>query len=152
MSVRYAIGDATKPEGTGPRVIVHVCNDIRAWGKGFVLALSKRWKEPERQFRAWTDAKLGDVQFVEVEPHVWVANLIGQHGIAKRAGQKPIRYDAVAEGLRKVAAFALHQGATVHMPRIGTGLAGGSWDEIEPVIRRELSDRGVDVVVYDLAR
>jgi O-acetyl-ADP-ribose deacetylase (regulator of RNase III) len=40
----YMTGDATAPVGEGQKLIVHVCNDIGAWGAGFVLALSKRWK------------------------------------------------------------------------------------------------------------
>jgi O-acetyl-ADP-ribose deacetylase (regulator of RNase III) len=38
------------------------------------------------------------------------------------------------------------------MPRIGCGLAGGSWEEIEPIIKRTLTDQGVEVVVYDFAK
>jgi len=26
--ITFVVGDATRPEGQGPRVIVHVCNDI----------------------------------------------------------------------------------------------------------------------------
>jgi hypothetical protein len=47
------IGDATKPEGAGVKIIAHVCNDIGAWGRGFVLALSKLSPAPERAFREW---------------------------------------------------------------------------------------------------
>ena len=33
---------------------------------------------------------------------------------------------------------------------VGCGLAGGKWEEMEPVIARELAERGVPVTVYDL--
>ncbi|RYD76612.1 MAG: Appr-1-p processing protein, partial [Verrucomicrobiaceae bacterium] len=46
MAIHYVTGDATRPEGDGARVICHVCNDIGGWGRGFVTALSKRWKGP----------------------------------------------------------------------------------------------------------
>jgi hypothetical protein len=36
------------------------------------------------------------------------------------------------------------------MPRIGCGLAGGTWDKIEPIIERTLLAKGIEVVVYDL--
>jgi hypothetical protein len=35
------------------------------------------------------------------------------------------------------------------MPRIGCGLAGGTWDKIEPLIRETLCAAGVPVTVYD---
>ena len=54
MSLNFIIGDATQPVGEGTKIIVHVCNDIGGWGRGFVVALSKRWPEPERRYRAWS--------------------------------------------------------------------------------------------------
>jgi O-acetyl-ADP-ribose deacetylase (regulator of RNase III) len=53
MSISYIKGDATNPAGQGNKIIVHICNDIGGWGKGFVMAISKRWKEPERKYREW---------------------------------------------------------------------------------------------------
>ncbi len=40
--ISYLVGDATTPDTQGPKIISHICNDIGAWGKGFVLAISKR--------------------------------------------------------------------------------------------------------------
>ena len=83
--VNYITGDATNPQTNGKKIIVHVCNDIGGWGKGFVMAISKRWREPEHQYRQWFKSNdnfsLGQVQFVQVEEELWVANLIGQHKI-----------------------------------------------------------------------
>ena len=133
---------------------MHVCNDLGKWGKGFVLAISKRWKEPERvykaSFAATSSPSLGDVQFVPVEPSLVVANVIGQHGIATRASKTPpVRYDAIRDGLAKVAAQARALGASAHMPRIGCGLAGGDWARVEPLIAETLCAADVDVTVYD---
>ncbi len=157
MEIHYTTGDATQPHGTGPRVIVHVCNDLGAWGRGFVLALSRRWPDPERRYRAWYRGEepgapfaLGEVQFVEVEAALWVANLVGQHGIRRAGGRPPVRYEAIRAGLQLVAEFARATGASVHMPRIGAGLAGGRWEEIEVIVRAELTAAGVEVTVYDL--
>ncbi len=49
--INYVKGDATSPIGDGVKLIVHVCNDIGAWGAGFVLALSKKWITPEKQYK-----------------------------------------------------------------------------------------------------
>ncbi len=38
------------------------------------------------------------------------------------------------------------------MPRIGCGLAGGKWEEIEPIIQSALLENGIEVYVYDLNR
>ncbi|THA79646.1 hypothetical protein E6R60_03350 [Streptomyces sp. A0642] len=48
-----------------------------------------------------------------------------------------------------VGALGLKLGASVHMPRIGCGLAGGTWSRIEPLIEKRLTGRGIPVTVYD---
>ena len=151
--ITYLKGDATYPQGDGNKIIAHICNDVGGWGAGFVLAISARWPLPEQRYREWhyskhDSFKLGSVQFIGVENTLWVANIIGQHGIGYGwLGTPPIRYDAVSEALKKIDKFAKHNKASVHMPRIGCGLAGGKWDDIEKLITSNLE---VEVFVYDL--
>ena len=155
MEILYIKGDATAPIGLGVKVITHICNDIGGWGKGFVLALSKKWKMPEEAYRQWYKSQeeftLGAEQFVNVENELYVANTIGQHGIYKDSkGLPPIRYDAVRQCLKEVALFAIDHKASVHMPRIGCGLAGGKWELMEQIIKEELITKEIAVTVYDL--
>ena len=172
MKIHYVPGDATHPQGEGTKIIVHCCNTVGAWGRGFVLALSKRWMLPERAYRAWhrngefdvvlnhrgrtidvpMRFKLGEVQVVAVEPNeLYVANLIGQEGIRRdNSGHPPVRYGAIRQGFKHVRFYATELEASVHMPRIGAGLAGGRWSEIEKIICDELASQDVPVTVYDL--
>ena len=155
MEILYIKGDATAPIGSGVKVITHICNDIGGWGKGFVLALSKKWKMPEEAYRQWYKSQeeftLGAVQFVNVENKLYVANMIGQHGIyTDSKGLPPIRYDAVRQCLKEVALFTIAHKASVHMPRIGCGLAGGKWELMEQIIKEELITKEIAVTVYDL--
>ncbi|MGM9335459.1 MULTISPECIES: macro domain-containing protein [Streptomyces] len=153
--IAFVRGDATTPSGKGPKIIAHVCNDIGGWGKGFVLALSRRWPEPERAYRAWhrdrahNDFGLGAVQLVQVDPRTWVANMVGQRGIRTGSKGVPVRYEAIDTALTGLAAHALDLGACVHMPRIGCGLAGGTWSRVEPLVIERLTGRGIAVTVYD---
>lgn len=87
---------------------------------------------------------------VEVDDDLWVCNMIGQHKIITNSKRiLPIRYEAVEECLEKLSAEALQLNASIHMPRIGCGLAGGKWEEIEPIIERTLLKNNVEVYVYD---
>ena len=153
MEICYLIGDATEPIYR-PAIIVHICNNVGAWGAGFVLALSKKWKKPEIEYKKWyaqnNSLTLGDVQFVAVEQGICIANMIGQEGIGFHKGKPPIRYDAVSKCLQTVRETSLLLSASVHMPRIGCGLAGGTWSEIGKIIHRELIAFNVPVIVYDL--
>src|SRR2546421_11872492 len=96
------------PVASGTKIICHVCNDVEGWGKGFVLAISKRWPEPEAHYRAWYNGepagfRLGAIQLVDVEPMLAVANMVAQHGVRPSGGAPPIRYDAVRECLTTLA-------------------------------------------------
>lgn len=157
--IRYLMGDATEPVGEGEKIITHCCNDIGAWGSGFVVAISKKWPEPEARFRqAYKDARgsqLGSVELVRVDEDIQVANIIGQRGVRSSDNPTPVRYDALLEGFKNLADYIeVWQKAghteSVHMPRMGCGLAGGDWRIVEALIEVALIDRGIDVYVYDL--
>lgn len=158
--INYVTGDATHPRGDGTKIIVHIVNDIGRWGAGFVLALSKRWPDadgPEACYLRWAKGELvspfwglGNVQFVGAESDIFVANLMGQRGTSRNiAGTPPVRYSAIREGLSEVAVFAKLNNASVHMPRIGCGLAGGDWKRVEAIIEDTLVANGIAVTVYD---
>lgn len=154
MPINYVIGDATQPQGDGDKMIVHCCNDMGRWGSGFVVALSKRWEKPERLYRQYHQRHgltLGQVIWAAVssEPMIWVANLVGQHGTISETNPHPVKYDAIYEGLCIVASNAAETGASIHMPRMGSGLAGGSWTVIEALVSEICGD--LPVTVYDLS-
>lgn len=71
MTLQFIQGDATAPQAKGNRIIAHICNNLGGWGKGFVLAISERWPQPEAEYRRWhrsradNDFALGAVQFVQ---------------------------------------------------------------------------------------
>jgi len=156
VPINYVTGDATNPLGPGKRIIAHCCNDAGFWNAGFVRALSERFHQPERDYRRWARGlapvpfRLGQVQFVRVQPGLCVANIIVQSGIRSASNANAIRYDSLREGLVRVRLRALEDEATVHMPRIGAGLAGGDWQIISAIIEDELCSHGVNVTVYVL--
>jgi O-acetyl-ADP-ribose deacetylase (regulator of RNase III) len=154
-AIKFLKGDATQPQAKGNKIIAHVCNDLGGWGKGFVLAITKRWPDPQREYRDWhrrrvsNDFGLGAVQIIKVELYIWVANMIGQRGMKTGSNGPPVRYDAIEKCLVRVAQKAIEFDASVHMPRIGCGLAGVKWSKIEPLILSTLGEAGVSVYVYD---
>jgi len=153
MPIKYVRGDATVPQAKGPKIIAHIVNDKGGWGKGFVLALSKKWQEPEQYFRRWYASKdlfeLGAIQVVQVRADTWVANMVAQHGYKAGSNGPPIRYDALRKCLEHLNIEAGGFKASIHMPKIGTGLSGGRWEIIEPLIQEILGNR--EVYVYTLA-
>jgi len=177
--ITYIQGDATDPQAAGQKIIAHCCNDAGQWGAGFSGALSRRCPEAELLYRQWSRRdlskpfRLGEVQFVKcLRPgaaggggagvgggDLWAANIIGQVGVRSSTNPRPVRYDALRRGLRDVFLEASVLNASVHMPRIGCGLAGGDWREVELIVNHELAandipvmDRSGRVILYPRSR
>lgn len=154
--VTYVKGDATKPQGDGVKIIAHVCNDKGGWGAGFVLALNKISTKPQRMYRDWYSRKvhyflpLGMTQTVYLSDELYVFNMVAQHGTVSKLNPQPLSYEALEIALERLADLAIEANASVHMPRIGCGLAGGDWNVVESIINRTLTLRDVGVTVYDL--
>jgi O-acetyl-ADP-ribose deacetylase (regulator of RNase III) len=146
-------GDATDPRGAGPRLIVHLVNDKTPnWGGAFARALRQRYPAAQNDFRAWANEdrrrlRLGEAFISEVADDLYVATIIGQHGYG-RSVRPRIRYAAVREALATVARFAKENSATVHMPRIGAGEAGGRWALIREIVDDTLTRDEIPVTVY----
>lgn len=153
MTISYLKGDVTSPQGSGPRIIAHICNDRGGFGKGVALAVAESWPLVKSYFKRWYASKdhfeLGQLQLVEVEyEELWVANMLAQHGYKSASNPHPLQLDALRSCLKQLAIEADTHQATLHMPRIGSGLGGGSWDVVEPMIRESLGNE--EVYIYDL--
>lgn len=145
-------GDATYPQGEGKKFVIHCCNDIGGWGRGFVLALNKRWGAPKAEFKKWSkqsNYQLGNIQAVKVEKDIAVINMVGQRDIKTLDGIPPIRYKAIEKCLVKVADLAVKYSASIHAPKFGSDLAGGDWDKIEAMIKDLICSRDIPVTIYN---
>ncbi|WP_284352698.1 ImmA/IrrE family metallo-endopeptidase [Roseisolibacter agri] len=154
--IAYVYGSATEPRGPGRRLVVQVVNDKTAnWGGGgFASAVRSAWPVVQADFRDWAEHhraafRLGGVRVSRVDDGLSVASVVAQHGYGPSPSRR-IRYEALRTGLRAVARAAHERQATVHMPRIGMGHAGGEWAVIADIIRDTLLAADVPVTVYDL--
>jgi O-acetyl-ADP-ribose deacetylase (regulator of RNase III) len=148
-------GSALEPRGDGNRIIVQLVNDkALTWGAGFAKNLRRKWPESQTRFTQWVEERrsefrLGAVHLTEIEPSLYLASLVAQHGYGP--SPKPrIRYRALTEALEKVSKFALERNASVHMPRIGSGQSGGRWEIVSEIVDEVLCQQGIAVTVYDL--
>ncbi len=152
--IHYVRGDATRPVAAGQKIIVHVVNTKGAWGKGFVLGLSKRWSRPEAFYRhlfaQGKKPQLGDIHVLVVEPDTVVVNMVAQDGLPTRSKRLVLNYRALQTCLEKLRnrLVASDSTASIHLPRIGCGLGGSSWDMVEQIIKKTIGER-FEVTVYD---
>lgn len=155
--ITYVHGDVTEmPENS---LLLHVCNNRGGWGAGVVLAISKKWPEPELGYRDWYRRcrergvllPLGKTQFIPVagagKPR-WVGNMVAQTlGETLLTGEIPLQYDKLIECLKSAAEFAEAWGLEIHAPRFGSDLAGGDWDVIETLIKLHIPEH-IPVTIY----
>jgi O-acetyl-ADP-ribose deacetylase (regulator of RNase III) len=175
--INYVKGDATLPQGDGDKILIHICNDCGGWGRGFVNAINRRWKEPKVKvgrsrsipeyiyreskrpnFRRNTSHSLGDVSFAPIitndGTNMWVANMVCQAGYQSEENPVPLQYDYLSMCLGEVHAFTSSlmdlgfKQPSIHLPKIGTGLAGGNWNSIEGLLTALLPTE--DITVYEL--
>ena len=167
-------GDATNPQTVYKNeiaLIPHCCNNKGAWGAGFVLALSKKWSEPEKVYRKFINSNeyeednpfhsmmeqnmLGEACYAKINNHLVIANMIGQDGIFDMDNPKPVRYWALASAMRKVVGYIdmikvqTSNPVVIHCPKFGSDLAMGNWDFILELIKEIWIENGIDVVIYE---
>lgn len=155
FGLKQVRGDATRPRGKGPQVLLHVVNDkALSWGGGgFASALRRRIPSVHEEFSAWAsskrDLRLGNVHWAVSGTDLVVASMVAQHGYGPSSRPR-IRYDSLRRCLATVGAYARENRASVHMPRIGTGQARGDWSIVRELVEDYIVDLGVKVTVYDL--
>ncbi len=160
VNILYSDGDASISNQDNI-VIAHIVNNLGYWAKGFVNSLSKIYPTAKDQYQAWfrkekdLPFQLGKVQFVEVDSKrkITVANMLAQDGVKKSLMDKNVYvdYDALEKCLLELALFSIIHRSRVQMPKIGSGLGGGSWTEIESLITKTLLYYRVKVEVKNFS-
>lgn len=152
---KVIVGNALEPlSSPGERLVLQIVNDKAGrWGAGFARSAARKWPAAEASFAEWAmepdHLRLGATHSVEVEPNLSLVSMVAQRGYGPSRSPR-IRYRELATCLRQVAARAKARGASVHMPRIGAGLAGGNWWVIQELVEDLLCGLGLDVTVYEL--
>jgi O-acetyl-ADP-ribose deacetylase (regulator of RNase III) len=155
VAIKVVHGDVLRPLGTGPKVICQLVNDqARTWGGGVARSAAQKYPVAQQQFSHWIVGvpkrdRLGRVHFADVGNDTYIASLVAQEGFGASSTPR-IRYVPLERCFRMVAEFAVHHGSAVHMPKIGAGQSGGSWDTVEEIVQDALIAKGVHATVYDL--
>jgi O-acetyl-ADP-ribose deacetylase (regulator of RNase III) len=167
MKINYLTGNAIEPVGDGIKVIAHIVNDAGGFGAGFVMALNNKWPShgPKHWYKEWykqgkwngKDFVLGQIQTIQVEKDIFVCNMIAQRDF-KRLEENGTILDipncnltSLRECLIRLRIHCENLGikVSIHMPRIGCGLGGESWDRVERVIDSVFEHSSLPVFVYD---
>jgi len=147
-------GNVLEPRNGGKKILCQLVNDkALAWGGGVARKMAARFPQAEAVFkekivRLPPRSRLGQVIIAQVNDEIAVASLIAQEGYGPSLFPR-IRYASVRVCLEAVARHAKETGASIHMPRIGTGSAGGDWGTIVEMIDDVMVRAGLSVTVYE---
>jgi O-acetyl-ADP-ribose deacetylase (regulator of RNase III) len=137
-------------------VITHGCNCNCVMGAGIAPQMVKEFGV--NQYDLESSAYKGDINklgqiewFVERPgPIKFVVNSYTQYNYGKNHKDgdiKPIDYEALTLCMRKI--NKVFSGLHIGLPKIGAGLAGGDWEKIKEIIKSELKDCKITVVIYN---
>ncbi len=145
-------GDATKPRGKGKMIIAQVVNTGAAVGFSFGLSLAKNYPETKTKLEEWKKDKaafiLGNSQLVKVKENLYVFQMLAQKGVRPKGDEVLLKYPELRKCLIDLRITATEMNASVHMPVIGAGQAGGDWNIIIGMIHDELVNFNIKVNVY----
>ena len=119
IALRVVHGDVLKPIGSDAKVICQLVNDqARTWGGGLARATSKKYPLAQQQFSEWftklpKKERLGKVHFSDVGNNTYIGSLIAQEGFGVSSAPR-IRYAALEQCFREVAAFASERSLSIH--------------------------------------
>lgn len=158
--LKYKVGDLIKAAQEGEvNVIAQQCNCFNARKSGIAplidLAFPSAGRADNETIKGDPN-KFGSLSCAyEEEYDLLIFNLYGQWGFWKRE-------DGLCNtdlGKLRSVMLRMHDvlninpswsGYKVGLPKLGAGLGGGSWRDIEKIIEETLANRGFDVTIYVL--
>ena len=148
-------------------VIAHGCNCQCVMGAGLAPQMAKafscdKYTLEVDQYKGDIN-KLGQIQWQgftlqnnvanatsKFKADLFVVNCYTQfmYGLNHINGvSKPLDYEALTLCLRKI--NHIFKGKHIGLPQIGCHLAGGDWNIVKEIIKKELKDCKITIVIYD---
>lgn len=119
-------------------IIVHGCNAQGVMGSGVAKAVKEMYPGAFTQYSNdvmtnW--AGLGDISvYTAVPGELIIVSAITQEFYGREPNTRYVSYDAIELCFARVFVLAEYIGVSVHIPKIGAGLAQGNWNIISTII------------------
>lgn len=152
--LHFVQGNVLEPRPFPPEIICQLTNDKAVrWGGGVSKQSAKRYPAAEAEYSEWLKSvpkarRLGEVHYARIADDRTIASILAQEGFGPTEVPR-IRYQALDKALNQLSQYARKMDASVHMPRIGTGVAGGEWPMIEDMLRTHFTGLRQGVWIYD---
>lgn len=155
--IKLINGDVTKPIGNGSKFILHCANNLKVMGSGVAWHLRTKWPKVYESYIKYNDKEtlpLGSISLANVEPNLWVVNMVGQRGIGLDSlGNPPVRYKAVQAAFDKILYMLntedKYPNPSIHVPyKMCSDRAGGDWKTIVKMLETTFCNHEIPVTAY----
>lgn len=130
-----------------PTVILHGCNCLHRMGKGIALYLKSHYPiihSIDKNTPYGDRNKLGTISIAGIHGNLHIVNCYTQFDYRRSSSKTPhADYKAIENCLENIA--YLYNGWEIRSPKIGCGLAGGSWDIVSKLFEKVLHDQNVRI-------
>lgn len=126
-------------------VIVHGCNCFSTMGAGIALGMAKTFGCDN--FLYEQDIYTGDINKLGIIDYQKLNKFFVVNAYTQFQPGKNLDYAALRLCLKKI--NFLFTGLRVGLPQIGCGIAGGKWNKVFRIIKQELKNCNVTIVIYN---
>lgn len=131
-------------------VVAHGCNCQGGFGSGMAGQIARRWPHVRQAYLDLHNSGgtiLGFFQPVAISESKFIINCGTQQAYLPR-GVNHADYNAIDDIMDSLKLYTTNKLTRIGIPKIGAGLAGGDWSEIEKIISKYFSDRDITVYIY----
>jgi O-acetyl-ADP-ribose deacetylase (regulator of RNase III) len=146
MEIKYIKGDLIR-DREQYEVIAHQCNCFLSFGAGIAAQIKTDIPEAyqvDLSTQYGDKNKLGTITYTTNSIPI-VVNMYGQYKYTRH--EIDTNYDALRSCFKLMK--QKFSGKKIGLPLIGAGLASGNWETIESIIKEELLDEDVTVVIWE---
>lgn len=133
------------------QAFAHGCNCFKVMGAGVAAQVRARLPtlyQADRNFDSTPQYRLG-----RISTYLWSESKVGFNLYTqfRYGGNKEVDYQAIEKSLTRVRDSMIYLGLnTLGIPRIGCGLGGGEWSQVEFIIDQVFRNTDFTITVYDL--
>lgn len=145
--IEERIGDLFAQEDL--KALAHGCNCAGAMGKGIAVGFKERYPQMYKLYQSF--CKAGAVPG-EVFPYYdWDTDVVIYNLMTQRHWTTPATIEAIEQSVRTMMEMLQDiQIKTVGIPKIGCGLGGLDWKDVQPLLEKISEEYKVTIVVVSL--
>ena len=135
-------------------IIIHGCNCFNTMGAGVAKAIRKKFPlayKTDCLTIKGDKSKLGTISYCRLNENnkeLIIVNAYTQYHYWSKNNDILLDYNALRNAFKLIKKEFGLQNKKIAFPKIGAGLARGNWEKIEKIIKEELINENITLIIY----